>query len=244
MTVFLNFLANNAQYIYGLCAFLALYFLRSALRARRERRSSIFPLEREVAVGRTMRTFGMALLLAGAMAATWLAVNRLLPRLEALPGPSTPAPASVIVLIDTPTPTIAPPTETPTPASTPTKAPTRRPTATPAQAVTPPPPRIIPPACANPGAAITSPGVGQIVSIDTAVTGAANIEGFQFYKLEWSSGADHWNWFAGSEFPVAGGVLGVFQAGALPPGAYTIRLVVVDQTGNYPSPCTVQVTIP
>ncbi len=79
---------------------------------------------------------------------------------------------------------------------------------------------------------------------DTAVTGSANIDGFQFYQLEWSAGADLWNWFAGSEFPVAGGVLGVFQAGALPPGAYTIRLVVVDQTGNYPSPCTVQVTVP
>ncbi len=244
MTVFLQFLANNAQFIYGLCALLALYFLRAALRARRERRASIFPLEREVAVGRTMRTFGVALLLAAVMAATWLAVNRLLPRLEQMPATGTPAPSSVIVLIDTPTPTTAPPTETPTPAPTFTPAPTRRPTSTPPQAVTPPPPRSAAPVCANPGAAITSPGVGQVVRSDTAVTGSANIDGFQFYKLEWSAGADLWNWFAGSEFPVAGGVLGVFQAGALPPGAYTIRLVVVDQTGNYPSPCTVQVTVP
>ncbi|MBX7236768.1 MAG: hypothetical protein K1X65_20470 [Caldilineales bacterium] len=244
MTVFLNFLASNAQYIYGLCGVVALYFLRAALRARRERRSSIFPLEREVALARTTRTFGAALLLAAVMAATWLAVNRLLPRLEALPAPSTPAPASVIILIDTPTPTTAPPTETPTPAPTPSRAPTRRPTPTPPSLETPPPPRVAPPACPNPAAAITAPGVGQVVQTDTAVTGAANIDGFQFYKLEWSAGGEQWQWFAGSEFPVAGGVLGVFPGGGLPAGAYTIRLVVVDQTGNYPSPCIVQVTVP
>jgi hypothetical protein len=42
---------------------------------------------------------------------------------------------------------------------------------------------------------------------------------------------------------VAGGVLGTFNSGSYPAGTYTLRLVVVDQTGNYPTPCQVTITV-
>ena len=32
-------------------------------------------------------------------------------------------------------------------------------------------------------------------------------------------------------------------SGAYAPGTYTLRLVVVDQTGNYPPPCRVIITV-
>jgi hypothetical protein len=38
-------------------------------------------------------------------------------------------------------------------------------------------------------------------------------------------------------------VLETFNAGAYTPGQYTLRLVVVDQTGNYPPPCQVVVNV-
>jgi hypothetical protein len=78
------------------------------------------------------------------------------------------------------------------------------------------------------------------------ISGTANIPNFQYYKLEWSSAGapDQWHWFAGAETPVDHGVLGTFDPALVPPGAYNIRLVVVDITGNYPQPCNVQVIVP
>jgi hypothetical protein len=243
VAVFLGFLAANASYIYAFCALIALYFLRVAIRARRERRAAVFPLEREVALARTHRTFGVALLLLVIMGTTYVTVHRLMPRLNEMAVSDTPTPG-VFVLIATPTFTPPPPTATPTPAPTPTPRPTRRPPPTPAptpEATAP----VRPPACPHPGAAIASPGNGQVVRGDTPIIGTASIENFQFFKLEWSvAGNEQWNWFAGSETPAVGTVLGVFRAGDLPPGHYVIRLVVVDHTGNYPTPCLVTVVVP
>ncbi len=241
----MRLVAANAQYIYALCALVALYYLRVALLARRDRRSAIFPLEKEVATGRTHRALGVALVLAAVMAVTWAATNRLLPRLEQIAVLMTPTPDR-IVLIDTPTPTMAPPTTTPTAmAPTPTRRPLPTPTIEIRATATPAPPAVRLPSCPNPGAAIAGPGVGQHVAGAVPVTGSASIDRFQFYKLEWSpEGAEQWNWFAGSDKPVIGGVLGVFNSAGLPSGSYVIRLVVVDATGNYPNPCTVQVVVP
>ena len=241
MTVFLQFLADNAAFVYGAIAIIALYLIRRALMARRERTSAIFPLEREVALARTYRTFGAAIILLVLLLAIWSAANLLLPRLYHVEGIATPTP-DLLVLIDTPTPTSAPPTATPT--ITPTTKP--RPTRKPPPVQSTPTPVVQPPQCPNPGAAIASPGNGQTAEGELPVTGTANIDGFQFYKLEWLGPADpnQWNWFAGSEHPVVGSVLGVLNTSGFAPGNYTIRLVVVDNTGNYPPPCTVQVVVP
>ncbi len=100
--------------------------------------------------------------------------------------------------------------------------------------------------CPTPGVVITSPGIGQVLTGPVQIIGTANIANFQFYKLEWSSPAapDQWHWFAGAETPVTNGVLGVFDPATVPPGDYLIRLVVVDNTGNYPPPCQTHVRIP
>ena len=241
MTVFFQFLADYAPFVYGAIALIALYLIRRALMARRERTSAIFPLEREVAVARTYRTFGIAILLLALLLATWAAANLLLPRMQHMEGVITPTP-DLLVLIDTPTPTSAPPTATPTITPTPKPRPTRKPPVVQAT----PTPVVQPPQCPNPDAAIASPGNGQTAEGDLPVTGTASIDGFQFYKLEWLGPADpeQWNWFAGSEHPVVGSVLGVLNTSGFAPGNYTIRLVVVDNTGNYPSPCTVQIVVP
>ncbi len=242
MTVFLQFLADYAPFVYGAIALVALYLIRRAILARRERTSAIFPLEREVAVSRTYRTFGMAIFLVVLILAIWSASNLLLPQLQDFEGLATATP-DLLVLIDTPTPTSAPPTATPTITPTPKPRATRKP---PVVEQSTPEPVVQPPQCPNPGAAISSPGSGQLADGEVPVLGTASIDGFQFYKLEFLGPAnpEDWNWFAGSEHPVVGSVLGVLNTTGFASGSYSIRLVVVDNTGNYPTPCSVQIIVP
>jgi len=242
MTVFLQFLADNARFIYGAVGVVGLYFLYRAFVLRRERRSAIFPLEKEMALSRLYRLFGVAVTLLLILAGTWAASNLLLPGIEAL-GPTGAATPDILVLIDTPTPTSPPPTATPTVTPTLKPRPTHKP---PPRIQTTPTPVVIAPVCPTAGVSITSPGSGQTVTGPVTITGTANIAGFQYYKLEWSSvsAPDQWHWFAGGETPVNSGVLGSFDPALAPPGAYNIRVVVVDNTGNYPQPCVVQLIVP
>jgi hypothetical protein len=83
---------------------------------------------------------------------------------------------------------------------------------------------------------VTSPGPGATISGDVPVYGTATTEPFQKYELHYKlepSGDDAYIYFAGGAAPVINGQLGVWQASALPPGAYTIRLRVVRPDGNY-----------
>ena len=105
---------------------------------------------------------------------------------------------------------------------------------------------VVPAACADPNSSITSPGVGQTLTGVVAVTGTANNGAFQYYKLEYAPGANAdggYVYFAGANAPVVGGVLGNIDTTALPNGDYTLQIVVVDQTGNFPPPCRVPVII-
>lgn len=83
---------------------------------------------------------------------------------------------------------------------------------------------------------ITSPGPGAAINGDVPIYGTATIDPFQKYELHYKqepSGDDAYIYFAGGTSPVINGQLGVWQAGALPPGTYTIRLRVVKADGNY-----------
>jgi hypothetical protein len=83
---------------------------------------------------------------------------------------------------------------------------------------------------------ITSPAPGSAISGDVPIFGTATIEPFQKYELHFKqepSGDDAFIYFAGGTSPVIGGQLGVWQAGGLPPGTYTLRLRVVKTDGNY-----------
>lgn len=105
---------------------------------------------------------------------------------------------------------------------------------------------IMRPICTDPRANITSPAPGIVVSGRISVTGTALHEVFDYYKLEYMPGIDP----AGSfifmfrgNAPVVNGTLAEFNTAALPNGVYTLRLTVVDASGNYPPPCTVTIRI-
>lgn len=137
-------------------------------------------------------------------------------------------PTAIVVLpplpLDPPTATAIPlPTWTPTPTSTPTSAPA---------------------VCLAPGTIITSPGMNQIISGTVAIVGRAVHPQFQSYKLEYiREGMKGFAYFAGNPTPVENGELGKLNTTNLPNGQYMLQLTVVDQQGNFPSPCQVAVSI-
>jgi len=126
------------------------------------------------------------------------------------------------------------------PPPVPPAAPTPTPTATP----TPVPQIAVCPAGAN----ITYPTVNA--KLDgwgtTFIKGTAAIPNFWYYKLEFGWGEKPARWHLIKELhyqPVVNGILGCWNTGALPEGVYVLRLVVVDNTGNYPQPCQVRVIV-
>jgi hypothetical protein len=242
----LPFVTQYQWWLYGLLGLLLLFYLRRAIVARQQGRRSIFKLEQEQARGRYSRSVVVMLVLLVVAAIVFGLTNFVGPALirppEATPKPTT-GPLSE------PTLTATPPPPTITPTATATKPlPTRPASPTPAAPAVTPTPLVRPPSCASPDARLSSPGVNQVVRGSVPIRGTANIPGFQYYKVEVAPGAnpgdDAWTVVGVlHDTPVDAGVLETFNSDAYPPGVYTLRLVVVNLTGNFPEPCRVTVTI-
>lgn len=153
-----------------------------------------------------------------------------------------PTPAAAVIP-PTPAPTPIPPTPVPPTPIPPTPIP---PTPIPPPPTDTPVPLVVAPVCPDSRAIITTPGEGQIVSGAVEITGSATHESFQFYKLEYAAGANAtqgWAYFDGGNSPVAQGRLGALNTPSLANGQYTLQLVVVDLSANFPPPCRVNITI-
>ena len=243
----LQFAAQYQWWLYGFLGLLLLFYLRRALVARQQGRRSIFKLEQEQARTRYGRSMIVVLVLLAMGAVVFGLTNFLGPELNRPPVP-TPGPTNGPLSEPTLTPTPLPPTITPTPTAT-KPAPTRVVVTTPTPlVVVTPTPLVRPPSCPNPNARLTSPGMNQAVRGDVSIRGTANIAGFQYYKVEVAAGANPGDQGWGvvgvlHDAPQDGGVLETFNSGAYAPGVYTLRLVVVDSSGNYPEPCRVTVTV-
>ncbi|MBN1137824.1 MAG: hypothetical protein JXM73_14645 [Anaerolineae bacterium] len=238
-------IADYQWWIYGVLGLVLIFFLRRAMMARREIARSTFKLEQEQAQSRYNQSVVISAVILLAVIGTFVVSSPLLTTSQATPEP-TPTVTTGPLVKATLTPTPLPPTITPTPQPSPT--PLVRPTRT-----TPTPivvatntPEVRPPNCPNPNARITSPGVNQVVKGSVAVHGTANIDSFQYYKIEVGLGRDPNAWTVVGDLhytSVAHGQLGTFSSGVYSPGTYTLRLVVVDQTGNYPEPCRVTIIV-
>lgn len=159
------------------------------------------------------------------------------------PTPLPPLPTDTPVPLPTPTDT---PVPLPTPTDTPVPLPTPEPVIVPEEPTATPEPVVQAPACPDGRAVIFQPGVNQVVSGFVPVIGSATHDQFDYYKLEFAPGANAeggFVYFDGTAAQVSGGVLGNFNSPGVPNGIYTIRLIVVDTTGNFPPPCSVTVTV-
>jgi hypothetical protein len=245
----LQILADYQVWIYAVLGILLLFYIWRAFLARREGARSIFKLEQEQAHTRYRRNVIIAvviiLLIAVVFALLYLTQPSSQPTVVVEPEPTeTTGPLAVSTLTATPPPA----TITPTPTATQVR-PTRpvRPTDTVEAEVTETP-VVRPASCPNPGIQISSPGTNQAVQGNLAVRGTANTESFDYYKVEVGPGSKPGDsqWTVVGQLhrePVAGGVLETFNSGAYAPGTYTLRLVVVDATGNFPPPCTVTINV-
>jgi hypothetical protein len=231
----------NAMWIYAVCAVGLLIAVRVAWVARRAKRRAVFKLEREVAVNRESRAISVAALLIGVLVTVTAIKFYVAPTVEAVPPTPTATPTSFL-FEDPPTREI--PTTTPTvPLPTPTRRPIRRTIAVPVPPTATSPPAVL---CADPSACIKSPAPNAQISGAVQVIGTANIDRFQFYKVEYGQGEDPQQWHSTSDIhraPVVDGLLDVWNTTGFPAGVYKLRLVVVDATGNFQPPHVIRVVI-
>ncbi len=249
----LRLLGPYVIYVYPIGILILFFYLRAWLVANRDLRSSLFTLEREMAVARMRRAAVSSCIVFGLLLGLF--------SLQFFIGPSiqladlirpTPTPEFyprvTYVLTPTPSPTVL--SEPTSPSPTPTRRPTQRPvTATPlaSPTATSAPIVVVPPArCANPGIRIVYPGDGIRIQGRVEIRGTAKIQNFQFYKIEIGAGEQPTRWDSISEVhrnPVTDGVLDTWDTNTVPPGPYSLRLVVVDTSGNFDTPCVVHVTV-
>jgi hypothetical protein len=89
----------------------------------------------------------------------------------------------------------------------------------------------------------------QITAIERSgvwwrISGTASIPHLWYWKAELSPvGGSHWVGLHKSEASVTAGHLLDFHTGTVNPGAYQMRIVAVDRTGNYPGPCVIAVEV-
>jgi hypothetical protein len=260
----IQFVADTAPFIYAVCGFLALFQLYRTWQSRAERRQAIFSLEREKALNDLYSIFISAMVILLVMGMTYFISTTLARAVEPVVEQAlNPQPQSIPLI---PTPTNTPLPTTPTPIATPTEvipqqetiaaavneqqtasAPlTTASTPTPEPPPAPPPVAVAPALCPDGRSAIVSPGNGAVVSGAVAIVGTAQHDQFSYYKLEFapgSSAGEGYVYFAGGQSQVMGGLLGSLNSASLANGIYTIQLVVVDTTGNYPQPCRVTLTV-
>jgi hypothetical protein len=256
MSVLVQLIAAYAWLVIPLGAATALYYLVELNSARRQQRQSLFGLEREQARHRQMRAALMLAFVLGTLAIVAVLTFAIAPRLGGLP-PLIPAPTDAGPFVATPptgTPTARPTATATVTAGTPEPTATGGPTAEPTEPAEPTAPADSPtpapgpgPAagCGDPNQYLSAPAPGSTVSGIVPVYGTADIPGFVYYKFEISGAATGGDWVTTATFqqPVRDGLLGSWDTAAWAPGAYQLRLVVVDNTGNFPTPCVLNLTV-
>ena len=109
-----------------------------------------------------------------------------------------------------------------------------------------PAPVVVAPSCPDSRSLLIRPGENEVVSGVVNIIGTATHESFQYYKVEYAPGASASGGFVyvgGQSSPVVNSFLASLDTNGLSNGAWTVQLIVVDQTGNFPPPCKVSITV-
>ncbi len=99
-------------------------------------------------------------------------------------------------------------------------------------------------ACTSPNSVILSPKVGAVLAGTVSITGTANVADFASYRIEIradNTQQDYSTLLTGDHVVIQGR-LGYLNTAKYPDGGYWLRLVVLDQAGNYPERCARLVT--
>lgn len=251
MGILIQYVANYASWIYAACGLVALYQIYRIWSVRSERQQAIFSLEREKAIHDTYNIFAIALILLLTMGLTYFVSTTLATAVQPLVDEAM-APTPPLPFVPTPTNTPIPATATPTETAPPPTRVVEEIVVETATAVVevveeePAAPVVAAPVCPDDRSVFLRPGSNEQVSGILNVIGTATHEQFDFYKVESAPGANPsggWVYIAGGNSPVVNNVLASFDTRALGNGPWTLRLIVVDNTGNYPVPCQVTINI-
>lgn len=224
MTEALLIIEGYQVWIYLLLGVAGLIYLRQTWHWYRERRDSMFQLERERATSRLARSASLLTLALALMLTTFV--------LATFVGPAVPA-----SLRPTSLPTVSMLETATIPAATGEASLT---TATPLPTVS-----VDSSGCQNPLATLTSPKDGDSLTGTVEVDGTANIANFAFFKYEYISLTPGSVWRAVQAVTETriNEKLGTWDTSLLIPGDYALRLVVTDTSGNAPLPCVLRVRI-
>ena len=233
----LSLINAYALWLYAAGGIAFLYVLYELWAAKRHLSETIFSLEKEFASAREKRArTGMAIVVSVLALLTVIRFG-VVPAQPSIPKP---IPTRTRLVIELPTP------EPITPTPTLTRIPTRpRPTpSTPTETPTTTPPPA--PPCPQVGTCIVSPVASQVLSGEVIIRGAATTGAFQFFKVEYGVGETPAQWHSIGDVqdtPIVDGVLKVWNTSGFPDGVYTLRLTVVDISGNFGPPFEVLVVI-
>ena len=224
MEELLFFIETNQGWFYIFMFLLGAYYAQSAWKSYLDIRRAIFGLERERAASRLRRSGAIMALILTSLLVVFILSTFVAPAIPAAP-------------VETPIATISVLTQAAEEESG------QLSTAVPIEAGVQ--------ACENPNATITSPENGASIGGVVQIEGAANLEGFAFYKLEYRSTSLEATWLAIAAFttPVCdsgcpeSSLLAEWDTGLVETGDYRLRLVVTDTSGNAPAPCEIQVRI-
>jgi len=94
---------------------------------------------------------------------------------------------------------------------------------------------------------ISSPAAGDSLSGSVEIAGTATSPAFLYYKVEYSTDGDQWYPVDGDNYrheeQVSGATLVTWDTTLFPNGSYSLRAVVVDNTGNYVASEPIAVTV-
>lgn len=220
MADFIKFLATYEVLIYIVLAIGGMFSFRWFFRSWREWRVAVFSLEREFSARRLARSVLISLLLVVLFCSEFFIASFVIPGLPADFFLATPT----LDMLSTPTGTLSPGLMTQF-AGQPQTAPNTT-------------------GCAPNQIELEFPAPGEEIQGVIELTGTANIPNFGFYKYEVApAGSDTWATIAAGSAPVIKGSLGRWDATALTPGDYQLRLVVIDNQGTSLPPCVVPVQV-
>ena len=98
----------------------------------------------------------------------------------------------------------------------------------------------VPQGCTYPGAQITAPQHGQVVTGVITLFGTATVPNFQYYRIEVRPDFSNvYNFYDRIETPVENNALAQINTDLFDDGLHWVRLTVVDNTGNFPEPCAI-----
>ncbi len=221
MAEFYKFLASYEVLIYILLAIGGLFSFRWLWRSWQEWRIAVYSLEREFSSRRFGRSAIISIFIVILFCVEFSLATFIIPGLPADVFIATPT----LDLISTPTGTLSAEMMTQFSGQVPQVAASTT-------------------GCVAGQVAITFPQPGDEVKGAIELSGTVNIPNFGFYKYEVApAGSDTWATISAGRTIVNDGSLGRWDATALTPGDYQLRLVVTDNQGQTLPACVVPVQV-